>query len=1020
VALAVTKIFIDNRGEIALRILRTCVRLDIGAVVAYSTRDVHSLAVREALRLAETDTRYGAALIGGDLARDSYEDIDGVIASAKAYGCDAVHPGYGFLSERADATEQIAHAGLLFLGPTAIVMSRVGNKAAARELARECSVPLMPASGLLHRFEETTAQAERIGYPLVLKADIGGGGLNNLFVTSPAELSKAFENFSLRNPGGFYLEKKLELARHIELQIVADTHGNVLVLGERDCSAQRKAQKVLEEAPVSVAPEPTLQKMRDAAITMAKSVNYSGVGTWEFLYDRVHDRFYFMEINPRIQVEHTVTEERYDGIDIVEWQIRIARGETLPTPPRLRANHVIQVRLYAENPNDGFKATPGRLAILRLPQPSPTLRIDTGYQEGHDLPPGLDPTIAKLIISAPTRAEALMAVREALEQVMVSGVTSNRDFLLWLVGTPEVMDDTHSTTFIEDSWAHERRARFTDLERFIGDGEFAQTKQTPSFDIERYGHDLSYTRRGRDRRYSEDLALAHSDHRDTCAFSYGTYTAQGGERLMLGIWDFSYMGGTLGSEEGSAVCAMFEAAAHEGLPVVMITSSSGARQQEGSVALEMMDTMVAARFRYRPPLFITLYSGLNFGGVTVSLAESADCTLAVDGSLIGFAGPDLVARMMGKDIGRELPEGAHSSADHYANRTLDLIVGSLDEGRERILDLIASSTMVPRAVDRPLTWFSGIVPTPRYDRPASQRFATLMAGLSPSNLITPRITNTVKPASIDERRAVVADAARPAASDLLDPALGLFDSAAALSLREIKEDCEQFPPIIAAFVAIGGYRAMLLAQQTQRRRNDGTVEKVYVAPRAADFRWARSKVESANRLKLPIILFGDTTGGDASLAEEANGVSRAIAEFLGVFYEAGRITVPVISVNLGENGSGGGLTFVRPMDASADLANALTFVATPDAQVKIITGEWANSATEIATITGQLEDSTSEGRLRLGLIDEIIDESDIPRNLRTFLLRQLTELTALEPDVLISRRFERVMRGGGAALHTTD
>jgi len=1021
----IQKVLIDNRGEIARRIFNTCQRLGVGAVVAYSSLDAHSLAVREARTAGRDDERYGAVLIGGNAANVSYEDVDGVIAAAKALGCDAVHPGYGFLSERADAARAITATGLIYIGPNADVIQQVGNKSSARELAERCGVPCMPASHLIHRYSEVEEQVETIGYPFVLKADVGGGGMNNLFVEDETELAATFENFSLRNPSGFYVEKKLTHARHIELQLAADTHGNVVVLGERDCTAQRKAQKVIEEAPVTIAPEDVLQRVRDSAISMAKKAGYTGIGTWEFLFDPATNDFYFMEINPRIQVEHTVTEMQYDSLDLVAWQLAIANGESLPEVPKKRSVHVMQLRLYAEDPQQDFRLSPGEISLLQFPDTNSQLRIDKGYEQGDTLPAGLDATIAKLIVTAPSREEARRYALKVLNETLISGVSTNRDFLRWLLQTPEFTNDSHWTTFIEPAWHAHQKSRWYDVQQFFETSTFVEERTPFHFEADTYLQDLQYQRRGVERRYSRDLAAQQAAHR--CGFRYGILTEPDGRRLAVGYWDFGVMGGTLGSEEGAAVVALFKLANQHHLPVAIITASSGARQQEGAKALEMMDVMVAARWCYRPPLYVNVYSGANFGGVTVSLAESADISMAVSGSKIGFAGPDLVARMMGKATGTDLPLGAHSAENAYAHRTLDLIVENLPEAHQRILSLTAQLTG-ETSLSHPYTHWQTDIPTNRYDRPGSERFITQVAELAEHTLSSAPLPNTVD--TIIATRTLLNDPARPTAADFLNPTNGVFDTVSPLASRQVKQASEEYPPIVGAIATIGSRTVMVLGQQTQRRlQPDGTLQKVYVAPRARDFQWALRKIAYAQQQGLPIILMSDTTGGDASLVEEANGVSRAIADLLGIFYEPDRITVPVISLTIGENGSGGALTFARPLDASADLEYALTFVATPDAQVKILTDTWPDDDDHIAKIINQLQDATSSGRRQLHHIDEIIkepeggaqtDPASVGHAMRRFIEQQLDKLTTLTPQELLERRFERVNKAGEYGLRPNE
>lgn len=1022
----IKKVLIDNRGEIALRILQTCQRLNVGAVIAYSSKDAQSLPVRTALSLGEKDSRYGAILVGGDKAEISYEDVDGVIAAAKVSGCDAVHPGYGFLAERADAAAAITKAGLIFVGPIAKVIREIGNKAAAKQLAKASMAPGLPSSPLIYRYEDALKYAKKIGFPIVLKADLSGGGLGNSFVDSSDELRSVFEDFSLRNPAGFFVEKKLQKARHIEVQLAADNYGNVDILGERDCTAQRKSQKVAEESPVTVVPRKTLELMHRNAIEMAQAVNYSGVGTWEFLYDMATNQYYFMEINPRIQVEHTVTEMSYENLDIVEWQLRIASGEKLPELPKQNNQHVMQLRLYGEDTERNFVPSYGKLDVLRLPKTTADVRIDYGYEQSDELPSGFDSTIAKIIVRDTTREKTRKKALEVLQSIRLSGVSTNRDFLLWLLQTSECEQNEWYTTFIDECWENERKQRYLKIQDFIGDGNFIEQKKPAQFDAKNYLQDLKYTRRGQKRCYSSDLAHLRDKRADVCGFRYGIYESKQGEKFVFGYWDFSFIGGTLGSEEGLAVSKFFQLAHDDNLPAVTITTSGGARQQEGVKALEMMDFIVAARQKYRPKLYINIYSGVNFGGLTVSLAESADISIALTGSKIGFAGPALVARMMGEQNSTDLDVGAQSAEDAYLNRSVDLIVEDLKEARIRVINFCHQINGNNREIKATQVFYQNTISTTRYDRPRSERFITQTGSLE-DQILPISVPSKILPSeTISQKRVILGDSARLTVADLLNPKYGVFDSVAPLSVRQFKQNSEEFVPIIGALASLDNRSIMVLGQQTQRQiQDDNSIRKIYVAPRANDFRWALRMVELASRLNLPIILFDDTTGGDARLGEEAMGVSRAISDFLSIFYCPNEVKTPVISINLGENGSGGGLTFGRLLDASADLENALTFVSTPDAQIKILTGSWPQDDNKTAKMIDQLLDASAKSRKKLLQIDEVIPEApggmqcnpSLTTNaINKFLRNNLDKLCEISPNDLMNRRFKRIKRAGMVGL----
>ncbi|MDX1606051.1 MAG: biotin carboxylase N-terminal domain-containing protein, partial [Candidatus Competibacterales bacterium] len=439
-------VLIANRGEIACRIARTCRRLGIRSVGVYSDAD------RGALHVEACDE---ARRLGPAPARDSYLRIDRVIEAARNSGAGAIHPGYGFLSENADFAEACAAAGLVFIGPPAAAIRAMGSKAAAKALMEKAGVPLVPGyHGTDQDPDRLAAEAERIGYPMLLKASAGGGGKGMRIVERPEVFAEALAAARREAAAAFgdermLVEKYLLRPRHIEVQVFADGHGNALHLFERDCSIQRRHQKIVEEAPAPGLDAARRAAMGDAAIAAARAVDYQGAGTVEFIAE-ADGGFYFMEMNTRLQVEHPVT-EMITGQDLVEWQLRVAAGEPLPLDQaRLAPNgHALEVRLYAEDPARDFLPATGTLVHLRFPEPGGPVRIDTGVRPGDRIDIHYDPLLAKLIVHDRDRAAALRRLRTALAACGVVGVTSNLAFLQAIADHPAFADDLPDTGFVE-------------------------------------------------------------------------------------------------------------------------------------------------------------------------------------------------------------------------------------------------------------------------------------------------------------------------------------------------------------------------------------------------------------------------------------------------------------------------------------------------------------------------------------------------------------------------------------------
>ena len=444
------KILIANRGEIAVRIIRAARELGIDTVAVYSMAD------KEALHTLLADE---AVCIGPAKSTDSYLNMNAVLSAAVLTGAEAIHPGFGFLSENSKFATMCEEVGIKFIGPSGAVMDLMGDKINARAQMIKAKVPVIPGSdGEVHTSEEALEVAEKIGYPVMLKASAGGGGKGIRKVEKAEDLVAAFESASSEakaafGNGAMYMERVIYPARHIEVQILADQQGHVVHLGERDCSLQRNNQKVLEESP-SVAIGKTLrQQIGEAAVRAAQSVGYENAGTIEFLLDEAKGEFYFMEMNTRVQVEHPVT-EFVTGVDIVKEQIKIADGQELSFSQEdveIRG-HAIECRINAENPAFNFAPSPGKISNLYLPSGGVGLRVDSAVYPGYTIPPYYDSMIAKIIVHGENRFDALMKMQRALYELEIDGVVTNSSFQLDLISDPNVIAGDYDTAFLMEKF----------------------------------------------------------------------------------------------------------------------------------------------------------------------------------------------------------------------------------------------------------------------------------------------------------------------------------------------------------------------------------------------------------------------------------------------------------------------------------------------------------------------------------------------------------------------------------------
>lgn len=444
----IRKVLIANRGEIAVRIIRACRELGLKTVAIYSEIDKDAM---------HTELADEAICVGTSKSKDSYLNESNIISAAVVTGCNAIHPGFGFLSEKASFASICEECNIKFIGPSSETISIMGNKSVAREIMKNANVPVIPGSeGIIETIDDARIEAKKIGYPIMIKASLGGGGKGIRIVSNENELENAFFTAKSEAKNNFgddsvYMEKFIENPRHIEFQILGDNFGNIIHLGERDCTIQRRNQKVLEEAPSYILNDELRSKMGNAAINAAKAVNYINAGTIEFLLDK-HGNFYFMEMNTRIQVEHPVT-EMITSIDIVKEQLKIANGDELKISQddiKLKG-HAIECRINAENPNKSFAPCPGKIKFLNLPGGN-GIRVDTAVYNGYTIPPTYDSMIAKLISYGKTREEAISKMIRALSEFVIEGIESNIDFQIDILNNEIFRLGTFDTSFISKEY----------------------------------------------------------------------------------------------------------------------------------------------------------------------------------------------------------------------------------------------------------------------------------------------------------------------------------------------------------------------------------------------------------------------------------------------------------------------------------------------------------------------------------------------------------------------------------------
>lgn len=1018
----IKKLFIAQRGEIALRAAKTCERRGIAAVVPYTFADSNSLA--SGLAQAHLQDGWELAAMGGTKQEDNFTNRKKVLETALLHGCDAIFLGYGFLSEDTEFVRMCEEADIRVLAPPSHVMEQTGNKISAREVANRVrirpwfgtsTIPVLEGSDNLQNAEQAFQTARDLGYPVMLKDPDLGGGTGNIVARNEKELEAAYTTLKTRPKNTeVFMERYVQNAVHVEVQIVADKHGNVVSLGERDCTMQRRSQKVIEESPSPHISDRLRGVLQQSAVRFAQAVNYSGIGTWEFIVDL--DRkgrggdpaWYFMEVNPRIQVEHPVTEMQ-TGVDIVGIMIDIAEGRKLSfTQDQIKPQgYSIEARVYAENPDRNFEKSSGLVSVLKYPEIE-GVRIDPGAEEGETLSSWYDHTLFKAIAHGDDRETAREKLERVLAGTQIVGVSSNLYFLTELLNTPQFREGQATTTFAEDWWRKRLRDRVHSIAEFINGGTFTEYQPSQEYNPTLLPQTSTVIRR------DDNSAVTYADHLErlkrekgtTSAATYGIQEREG-VRWVLYTLDYDINSGTLGPQEGNIFVDACKLAHDLNLPLVTLCSSAGVDNWTNTLGLHQMGRTVAAVTKKYPPRFhINVNHGPVYGGVPASFAGVADVQIMVDSaqSNSGLTGIFLVAKGLGIDIPENTRateiyrilsakdpkyNGLHAPITHYQGRSVDILaVGGLEEASNKVTHLIHNLNLREAIVDRnrvyqpreQISLIEGSSEAMRFDRPGSRfpvwfspvsRFREMLLGRSQG-----AARRQLQPLTNDERWRMIREVDRPTAAELLDTRFGMFDDTVLLSgpVLHFGED-ELYPSIIAATARIADIPLLVIAQQTSRTKDEITnrLIKKYIPQKPEDWEYVEHILLGIGlKNRLPVLYIVDTEGADAGPESEFRRQTPKIAHIQRITND---YPYPSISLLLGLKGSGGGEALFRPMDGAAAAQHSLAWVAIPTGKSWIQAGHWLDDSSEEFKryINGE-KTAQAEEMLRMGLIDNLIEE----------------------------------------------
>lgn len=958
----IKKVLIIERNEMGIRALETCLEIGLDFVVGFSSSDSDSLLVKKAKKYCVSQKGSGISYLGDDL-HDGYSNIEKIIDTARLWNCDAIYPGYNVLSENYSAVKKIEAAGLIWIGPSAKIIKVFSNRYTTRKLAKQYGLDVLDAFLIesKKRLSKNIPDGKMI-FPFMLKTFTSGGGRGNEMIMDLRELESKLANVNTQEKN-YYAEKYVS-GRHIELQFIADGR-QVKYLGTRDCSCQIKFQKIFEEGLVNI-DKKQLANLERKLAPLLLDLDYTGIGTAEFIYSQKENKFYFLEINPRIQVESPVTEKLF-GIDLVTTQFALAQNNKIVLRKKYLAlkKYAVEARIYARDPYHHFTQSTGTIKLFKTAKLT-GITYYTGYQVGDIVPDFYDPLLLKIVSVGHNRQTALQKLRQSLEALDIIGLITNKDLLLWLLSQKEFRNKDLTQDFIEIAWQKHLDHIRDDKRKFLATGIFKEIISTRKIDPQKLINDLKYSRNGTRRNYLDELNSKHTISPQKTAFRFGIFQRDNSSTIFA-WWDFSYFGGTLGVDEALAVEKCFELAQQKKMPCIMVTRSGGARQQENTLALAMMQYILASYRKYGEPFLINIYDQENFGGLNASLSGLADIKIAVAGSHIGLTGPKFLATLISAE--EKLPASAQGAKEHYTARNIDHLSLNLLSACENAFEIC---TLI-------------------YDKNKLSEFKQKKAKIN--------LTKS-KGFSVSDCLNRLNNLKRLRLSDLLVPEMKIFEEI--IPFRDSISNNTTHLPIMGAMAQIDKYKVMIIGQQSLSRDGHN------LSPSAKDFRWFRGKMKLAEKLNLPIILLGDTNGADASLDSEYAGVSQEISEAI---MDQTKLSVPIISINIGLCGSGGGLPFVNQADAAGALEYSLKMVSDIRVQGAILSGNDHLASPAQKKLLNILQDSTAQGQMHYGFIDEIIPHADdknvLAKNIADFIIKKLVELAALDKKNLLKRRFKR-------------
>ncbi len=1055
----IRNIFIANRGEIAASMVQTIIRRNEGSPpnrqISFVVPQTFSDANPIAARLVDAHPDHGSLIeIGGYGADESYLNQDLVLNTAIANGSDAIFLGYGLLAEKDEFVRKCEQAGIRVLGPSARAMELTGNKIKAREKAMDVkmpgtnhNIPTVPGTGNLPEIKDALRAVGIIGpnerpprnkidFPVVVKdPDSGGGDGVALNVRNQQELEEAYTRMRRRPENKqVFIEKFIQNPAHIEIQIIADAYGNVVSLGERDCTIQRKSQKIIEESPSPRVSPSVVSKMEAASKAFAKAINYRGVGTWEFIVDMDdidpetgEPKWYFMEVNPRVQVERTISEMR-TGVDILDTIISIGEGAKLPFKQEdiKPEGVVIQTRHYAEDPNNNYAQSEGAISRLRYPQ-EPNEIIRAAVEEGDTLSIEYDPTLLLRIVRASTREAATAQQIRGLSATELLGVLSNRTQLITILNSPEFSDPKSiNTTWVDRTWGHEVKGDMTDLDRYINEGTFLPIESDTLFDFSKLLQDQEVEKRKRGgegteiKKYSQEIADWIEKYGTSKSSKIGIHTLHG-LRYVLFALDYKIRAGTLGGQEGLDWRQACRLASEYNLPLISWSETGGADQGQNNFALFQMGAGEDALNEFNPDYLADVSNGLVFGAFPAAVSPQAKLKIMTRkatgpkgefDSRKGITGPRMTINTIDpgfeggslEEMYEAIKEAIGVMPHHPSTLLEDRMVHILTDDAVEAADKVAHilhSTKTPQMIADPNIVF---VPTEkiayadphltiRFDRP--DQHATAWGGTFGARLLHKFRHRGELPSSAlrgreltnEARLAILNEAERPTAADLVDTKSGLFSDVVFLSTPPHHTvdseggqttEIEQYLPTFAAITTFEGQDLFVLAHQSSRVIENGQLRREFRAQRPEDWEYLMDMLSYARSRKYPVLNLAGTKGASGAPQDERKDQLKAVSQLI---HETNTYPDYMASILLDYGGSGGVHTLFRRLNRAGALEHAVSSVADWIVMLQIRSGRWIDPQVakpeDVATFykfVNQHKDANAFGLRQMRLIDEIIAE----------------------------------------------